>query len=188
MRAVSRRRSDAQRPSAESTPLARGQRMLVDLELVGDRRGVHRAGAAERHQREAARVDSALDGDHAQRPHHLLVGDPHDALGGLGSEPELLSELRDRRLRGLGVEADAPPARSEPPGSPSTRLASVTVGSVRRRARSRRARLGARRARPDPQRAAGVAPADRAAAGADRVHVDHRQLDHAPVDLARVGR
>ena len=32
-----------------------------------------------------------------------------------------------------------------------------------------------------------VAPADRAAAGADGVDVDHRQLDDAPLDLARVG-
>ena len=47
--------------------------------------------------------------------------------------------------------------------------------------------LGARGSRADPQRAAGIAPADRSAAGADRVHVDHRQLDHAAVELARVG-
>jgi len=47
--------------------------------------------------------------------------------------------------------------------------------------------VGARGARADPQCAAGVAPADRAAAGADGVHVDHRQLDRAAVDLARVG-
>ena len=63
----------------------------------------------------------------------------------------------------------------------------MTVGSVAAAAVAGGPGLGARRARPDPQGAAGVAPADRAAAGADRVHVDHRQLDRAAADLARVG-
>ena len=44
--------------------------------------------------------------------------------------------------------------------------------------------LGARRARSDAQRAARVAPADRAAAGADGVDVDHRQRERPPADLA----
>src|SRR6185437_8633315 len=46
---------------------------------------------------------------------------------------------------------------------------------------------GARRARPDPQGAAGVATADRAAARADGVDIDGRQLDRAAADRARVG-
>ena len=67
VRAVSRRRSEASRPSADSTPLARGQRIRSIPSSAGDRRRVHRPGAAERHQREAARVDAALDRDDAQR-------------------------------------------------------------------------------------------------------------------------
>ena len=53
----------------------------------------------------------------------------------------------------------------------------MTVGSLAAAPVAGGSGLGARRARADPQRAAGVAPADRAAAGADRVDVDHRQLD-----------
>ena len=57
-------------------------------------------------------------------------------------------------------------------------LAALAVGG--------RARVGARRARADAQRAARIGPRDRAAAGADRVDVDHRQLDrHAGHDRLR---
>ena len=100
VRAVSRRRSEAQRPSAERTPPARGQRIALDAELGGDRRGVHRAGAAEGQQGEAARVDAALDRDDAQRPHHLLVGDADDPGGRLARvEAERRGERGDRRAR-----------------------------------------------------------------------------------------
>ena len=83
-----------------------------DLELLGDPGGVHRAGAAERHQRVLARIDAALDGDDAQRSHHLAVCDPHDPLGGLlGIEPELRAE---RGQGGLGRS----PSSCEPAGQP----------------------------------------------------------------------
>ncbi len=51
---------------------------------------------------------------------------------------------------------------------------------------ARRPRVGARRARAHAQGAARVAPGDRAAAGADRVHVDHRQRERAAAHLAPV--
>ena len=78
-------------------------------ELGGDRRRVHRAGAAERQQREAARVDAALDRDHAQRPHHLLVGDADDPLGGLAARRGRASPPSPptAALGRLGVERDA---------------------------------------------------------------------------------
>ena len=58
-------------------------------------------------------------------------------------------------------------------------LAALAVGG--------RAGVGARRARADAQRAARVGPGDRAAAGADGVDVDHRQLDRDAGDH-RLGR
>ena len=82
-------------------------------ELFGDRRRVHRAGAAERQQGEAARVDAALDRDDAERPHHLLVGDADDPGGGLQRvQSQFIGQRADRSL--------APPRRRgrlRPPGS-----------------------------------------------------------------------
>ncbi len=149
---------------------------------------MHRPGAAEGEQGEAARVDAALDRDHAQRPHHLLVGDADDALGGLQLvEAERAGELADRAAGGVDVQGDAAgqlrvggEAAEQQVGVGHRGLcaaASVTGGPW----------LGSRRARSDAQGAAAVAPADRAAAGADGVDVDHRQLDDATVDRARVG-
>ena len=79
-----------------------------------------------------ARVDAALDGDHAQRPDHLLVGDPDDPLGGLElAEAERAGELRDRRPAAASASSSTPPASRESAARlPSSRLASVTVGSV----------------------------------------------------------
>src|SRR6202012_2191775 len=80
----------------------------VDAELFGDRRGVHRSGAAEGEEGEAARVDAALDGDDAERPHHLLVGDADDAGGGLQRvQSDFPGEAAARPLRRLGVERHA---------------------------------------------------------------------------------
>ena len=133
VRAVSRRRSEAQQ--AERREHAAGPRAddPRDAQLVGDRRGVHRPGAAERQQREVARVDAALDRDHAQRPDHLLVGDADDALGRL----ELARGRAARRApataasRRLEVELDVAGERGvRRRGSRAARFASVTVGSV----------------------------------------------------------
>ena len=97
VRAVSRRWPAAISPSAESTPLARGQTMRVISSSLGQGCGVHRAGAAEGKQGVVARIDSALDGDHSQRADHLLVGDACDPLGRLDLvESEPLAERGDR--------------------------------------------------------------------------------------------
>ena len=53
--------------------------------------GVHRARAAEREQREVARVEAALGQHRAQRADHVVVGDPHHGEGGL------FDRLVDRR-------------------------------------------------------------------------------------------
>ena len=142
--AEAERREDAAGARAEHPP---------DAELAGDRRGVHRAGAAEGQQREAARVDAALDGDHAQRPDHLLVGDPDDPLGGLQlPEAERAGEPRHRGPRRLGVELDA---AGQPRVAREVAEQQVRVGDrrlARRRARNRRARA---RRRPSAARPAG---------------------------------
>ena len=103
-----------------------------DAELVGDRGGVQRPGAAERQQREAARVDAALDRHDAQRADHLRVRDAHDARGALAPpQAELGGERADRRASPRSrVERDAAGERPRRVEVPSTRLASVTVGSV----------------------------------------------------------
>ena len=70
-----------------------------------DRVGVQRAGAAEGHERELARVVAALHADHAQRAGHVLVDDPQDAVGGLlEAEPHRVGDLLHRGLRRLDVE------------------------------------------------------------------------------------
>ena len=149
---------------------------------------MQRPGAAERHQRELARVDAALDRHHPQRPRHLLVRDADDPLGGLQlAEAELVREPGDRGAGRLGVELDAAGERRLRRQQAEDE---VGVGHGRLGAAAPVAggpRVGARRAGADAKRSSRVAPGDRAAAGADRVDVDHRQLDHAPADLARVG-
>ena len=97
----------------------------------GQRARVQRPRAAERHQREAARVDAALDRHHAQRAQHLGLGDAHDARGaGARVEPELAREPRHGALGRGAVERQLRPRAACPAGRrPSSRLASVTVGS-----------------------------------------------------------
>ena len=77
--------------------------------------------------------------------------------------------------RAATSSSDMPPPRKLPRSSrPSTTLASVTVARVAAAAVGGRPRHGAGRARPDLEGAGLVDEGDRAAAGADRVHVDHR--------------
>ncbi len=54
-----------------------------DRELLGDRAGVHRTGAAERDEREPARIVSARDGDHAESASHRRIRNPDDGGGRL---------------------------------------------------------------------------------------------------------
>ncbi len=175
---------------AESREHATGARAedAPDLELGGDRGGVHRPGAAEGKQGEAAGIDAALDGDDAQRPHHLLVGDAQDAFGGL--------DLIEAQRGGKGADSIRGRVRVEGHVAGQLRVggepAEQQVGVGDRGLAAAASvgggpRIGAGRARPDAQGAAAVAPADRAAAGADGVDVDHRQLDRAAGDRARVG-
>ena len=175
----SERREHAARARAEDP---------FDPELGRDRRGVERSGAPERQEREAARIDAAFDGDHPHRPDHLGVGDLDDAPRGLvGFDPELRGELRDGLLRCLAIERYA---SREPAVGAEVAEQQVGVGD-RRLVTAIAVASGpgprARRPRADPQCAAGVTPGDRPPAGADRVDVEHRQLDRATGELTRVG-
>jgi hypothetical protein len=155
-------------------------------ELLGDGGGVERPGAAEGQQREAPRIDAALDGHHAQRAHHLGVGHADDALGARAHlERELGGQALDGGVGGTGVEVDVAGQRDV---GAEVAEDEVGVGDRWLDAAAPVARgpgLGARTARPDAQGAARVAPADRAAAGADGVDVDHGQRQRPAADLAR---
>ena len=97
---------------------------------------------------------------------------PSDSSAVRGGVDVQLEVGGDRRVRGQAAEDQ------------------VRVGHRRLGAAAAVARgsgVGARALRADAQRAAAVHPADRAAAGADRVDVDHRQADRQPRDLALHG-
>ena len=157
-----------------------------DPEVGGDRAGVHRTGAAERGEREAARIVAAGDRHHAQRVGHVRVGDPHDRRGGgLDGQPQRLGHRAiDRLARRLRVEPDA---AAERPRRVERAEHEVGVGQRRVPAAGAvrgRARVGARAVRADRERAEAVDRGDRAAARADGEHVDLRQVDRVPAVVA----
>ena len=123
-------RSARRRPSRARG--AGGISTVLESEPRGDRAGVQRARAAERDERELARVEPALDPDEADRVRHLLVGDLQrrarglDARRGRGRSPRLSKARAPPRGRG----PCAPPRKYSRLSRPSTRLASVSVGSV----------------------------------------------------------
>ena len=147
-----------------------------DRQMLRQRTGMQRPGAAERDQGEAARVIAAADRDQA------------DALG--HSRVQHSVDAERRRLHGH-VERAGDPALDGGAGETGVER-HVATGEVRRvdiaehhrgvghrrlgtaPPVGRRARHRAGRARPGPQAAGAVEPGDRAAAGADRVDVDHR--------------
>ena len=134
------------------------------------------------------------------RPRSTVITRSARAISALATAHDAERGLRARRGPSSRAERRrAPPRRaprssvtSPPSTAPSAEVAEHEVRVGHRRllaaaAVAGRAGLGARRARADPQRAAGVEPRDRAAAGADRVHVDHRQPDRHARDH-RLGR
>ena len=68
---------------------------------------MHAPRSAERDDRQVARIDASLDGDHPQRADHLRLGDGDDAGGGLdGLEAEHGGELRRARARRAPAQHD----------------------------------------------------------------------------------
>ena len=145
----SRRRSATTSPKADSTPLATGtstRRMPSSSAICG---GVQRAGSAERHERQLARVDAALDRHDAHGLGHRGARHAGDARGGL-LEPE--AELvRQRAHRALGGRAVEPHAAGE--RRVLVEVAEQQVGVRHRRLARRRARSRPARGRPPPSAA-----------------------------------
>ena len=115
---------------------------------------MQRAGAAERDERELARVVAALHGDEPQRAGHRLVRDREDALGGrVERQAGRVGDRLHGRARLLDVE------RHLAADQPRRQVADddVRVGHRRRLAPApvgRRAGVGAGRLGADAQRAA----------------------------------
>ena len=147
-----------------------------DAQLGGQAVGVQRPGAAERDEREVARVVPALHGDEPDRLGHQRLGDADDAL---------------RRLAHRHVQALRPPApraRAAASGSSRTMLSVKFSGTIRDEddvgvghgrlgaaaTVARRARVGTGAPRSHARQAAGVDPGDAAAARADLHEVDDR--------------
>ena len=130
-----------------------------DRELLGERRSVQRARAPEDDEGELARVVAAADRDQPHGVGHVRVRHLHDRVRGL---VELEPRAADRRRTGRRCSAAARSSRIAPPISsspsrPSTRFASVFVGSrvaapVARRARDRRPPTAARSGATRPRR------------------------------------
>ena len=131
---------------------------------------MQRAGAAVRDEGEIARVVAALDRHDAQRAQHLCVHDLDDR-GRI-----------DPVERGCGCIAVEDEAARQLLRQPVEQEVRVRHGRAAAAAVARRTRIGARRLGPDAKRAARILPHERAAAGADRVHVHRRQPNRQPAD------
>ena len=124
----------------------RGHEHRADPELLGERARVQRPGAAERDEREVARIVAALDRDDAQRAQHLRVDDLDD---GRGVERR---RARARRPRGRARRPPASRVRQAAEqevrvGHGRLRPAAAVAGRARVGARALAARRAARRPR-----------------------------------------
>ena len=158
----------------------------LEPDLADQRRRMQRAAAAERHQREGARVVAALDRHQPDRAGHARIRHAHDGLRrGHRLEPQRLADLRaDGALGRLDVEprelaADRPlgvdaAERDMGVGEGRPLAACAVAGGSRNGAGA----FGA-----DLQQAAAIDEGDRTAAGADGGDLDHRRADdEAEVD------
>ena len=148
-----------------------------DVKLARDRADVQGTGAARSDQREVARIVALGDRHLAHRERHLVDRNVDDCLRRRHDiELERARDLLlDAAPRAFGVELHR--AAEEIVGIEPAEH-DVGVGDGRLGAATAiadRPRIGARALRPDFQRADIVEPGDRAAAGADLDHVDHRQ-------------
>ena len=166
-------------PERVRDPGAGGDDHPGNAELPGELRGVQRAGAAEGEQREVARVVTSRQRHHAKRSRHAVVGDAKDRCRGiLRIQPERRTNLfveshRDRIERDRTVHREQR-VRVEPPeqqvgvGDRHPLSAAPEADGTRRGARALRSHL---------QESRFVDEGDGAAAGADGVHVHHRDVD-----------
>ena len=145
-------------------------------------RTMERTRAAERHQREIARIIAARHGVRADRQRHVVVDDPDDAQRGLGdgNAQRAGDMLLDRLVRQFRVQRQVaaqelvcvhPPQNHLGVGHGRFGAAAVVAG---------RARFRPGRARPDIETAGHVKIGNRSAACADGFKVDHRRHDRMP--------
>ena len=91
-------------PQAENTEASAGTTTLVTPSSCGERHRVHRAAAAERDQREVARVEPPVERDQLERVDHVVVRDPNDTGGRLvRAEAEPATDLAQHRFHGSHV-------------------------------------------------------------------------------------
>ena len=151
-----------------------------EVEDVDEPAREQRPGPAEGGEHEVAHVEATLDRHLAQGVGLVPRGDLEDACGAtLLVESQPLSERADAVAGRVHVERDL--AAEQVRGDPAEHEVGVGDGRLRAAlAVAERAGVGAGRLRPHLEGALGGHPGDRAATGADRDDVDHR-------DLARVG-
>ena len=146
---------------------------------------MRRTGAAEGDEREGARIDPLLDRHDADRIRHVLVADAHHGRGRL--DP-VEAELRAQRVEhGAGAPGIERELASEEEGGIEAAEHHVGVGdrgALAALAVAGRAGHRARALRAHLEEAAGVDPADRASARADRArrHAGHAH-GQAELDL-----
>ena len=138
----------------------------VHAQLPCERTGMEWPGTAEGHEREVARIEPLLDGDDAQRPHHLCVDDLDD-----GGRIQLPEGTRSR----IRVEHEAARQRRGQAAEQEIRIGHRRLLSAEPVAGGAGCRSCALRA--DSQRAARVQPHDRAASRSHRVHRERREPD-----------
>ena len=166
-------------PDGAEEPGMRRDQDAPDVERFGKPRGVHRTAAAERDQREVARIAAALDRNRAYRALHGRVRDPVDAFRGV-------EERKPERLGDVFPECSLGARRVEPQLA-ADEIAGVQIAEDEVGVRDRRtlaaptvaggAGHGPRAFRADAEHAAGIDPGDGAAAGADLRHVDRGDAD-----------
>ena len=162
---------------------ARGHQHPRDGQLARERGGVEGTGAAEREEDEVARIVAALQRDQADGARHLVVGHADDGGGDLvGAEAQVGADLLVEDVA-HAIELRRPRHAEQPAGiQAAEQEVRVRRGRlVAAAAIADRSRLGARALRPHLEDAGRVHARDGAAAGADRVDVDHRHAHRQPV-------
>ncbi len=160
---------------------------LAEAQFARHGGGMQRPAAAERDQRIVARIAAALDRDRADRLGDLVGGDLIDADDGrvAGDAERSGNMLRDRRFGTRALERHFAVGEGRRVEQPHQQ---VDVGERRLIAApavTGRPRLRAHAVGPDLDPADIVDAHDAAAAGADGMHVEHRDGDGKQVDFAR---
>ncbi len=159
---------------------------LRDVQFARDCDHVQGARAARRHQGEVARIVALRDRDLAHGQRHLGDRDLDDRLRRRHRvEPEGLGDFRvDAPQRTFGIELHLPAQKIIRIEAAKDHVGVGDGGLAAAAAIADGPGIGARALRSDLERAHVVAPGDRAAAGADLDHVDHRQHHRVAAGIA----